>query len=892
MSATNVINTLQQAVNCKGKCDCCTSLQNQINQLNSKINLLQGQFIPKSDRPQIIDSAVLVAGAVILPRAAQQASQITEGAVRPLRYIISETVKKIDNLINQLPPIRNQVEDNRLRIGNLAGAVAGILTMLQSTLNDIGILKLLGRRIDLVERGLAMVEAATFRAQDTANRALTNSRENKSAIEVIKRDLAIVNDNIDIVQSNLFNFINEFNRFQSYVNSQLGRIDQLFQSLAELAQRFRDDINYVFKIAQQALSKADNAEIIATGAFNLARELSGQFPGLKASIGEARELALRALGLGEVNSRDIATNKRDIASNSNRITQNTNKINQVEGSIWQQLQNLSGNISNLATDTNNKINNTRTNLELKLEQENNKLRADLKKETENIKYIGQQESLKLEERFIERQKSERELSQERFDRQVQQQNQNLFKEVDKFAKQAQTERDLFSAEQDRKRKLSEQQLRQEWDRDRQEDLKNFDLYKGDIKKIQEASKQREDARTLEFVKLRQEQTKTATQIQQEKQQRVMQDKKLDQLINLSKQARQQRERDYGTLAGIGLAVGGFNAILTAIPGKTAGQIVPAITPSVNNALCNNNCLKQSFDNNANKINQNTNRAIDPINAGNAAANAGLLAGQREILKRLGNYVPQGLSGFMQRFSQWSMLNQALNILTTAATIHNAMMLSKDIGTTLIQTIQNVLQFVGLKDSEGKGYDIGAIVGAEITFFLKGLVGAENYVSITLAWAKANRIYQASTNILNSFQGIGSTILDGLEMVGSGQGKIGNALRACGAVLDNAYGWMNPQPKFNRITQALENAQNLASTVEQISQVPLELTEQITQLTTESTDLIKAIKEDANPNNKGKELPEADTVKAKKQAEKTASVAVEPEFFDFNFDIDLIDGGIE
>jgi hypothetical protein len=121
------------------------------------------------------------------------------------------------------------------------------------------------------------------------------------------------------------------------------------------------------------------------------------------------------------------------------------------------------------------------------------------------------------------------------------------------------------------------------------------------------------------------------------------------------------------------------------------------------------------------------------------------------------------------------------------------------------------------------------------------------------------------------------------MIAAYTGKIGNALKKGGVVLENAYGWMNPQPKFNRVTQTLENFQQAASTVQMVTQIPLDVISQTTELTTASTEFVKAVKEDDKAANKATPIPEPDDLKAKETQAKTDS---QPSPFDFS---DLFDG---
>ncbi|MEH1971112.1 hypothetical protein [Nostoc sp.] len=325
-------------------------------------------------------------------------------------------------------------------------------------------------------------------------------------------------------------------------------------------------------------------------------------------------------------------------------------------------------------------------------------------------------------------------------------------------------------------------------------------------------------------------------------------------------------------------------ILPFIPARAADAIrpdiptLPQIEAATGTAMCksmNGGCSGRKIDDAVGNINGNTNnRAGDILNGLNLGANAALLQGQQTILARLGDQLPGGIGGKLSRFADWMQLDRVLNVMILGATIHNALMLSNDIGQTFVGIINNVLQLIGLKKEDGSTFDIGSVISSSIENLIKGAIGAENYTTLTTAWAKANRIYQASINILNAFQGLSSVILTGLEMTAGKVAKIGNALRDAGEVLESAYSWMNPQPKFNRVTQTLESLQNGASTIQMVTQAPLDIINATTELTTATTELTNAIKQDENPANKGKESPEPDKLKADQATAKLASASLE------------------
>ncbi|MDZ8082821.1 MAG: hypothetical protein RMX35_27625, partial [Nostoc sp. DcaGUA01] len=321
-----------------------------------------------------------------------------------------------------------------------------------------------------------------------------------------------------------------------------------------------------------------------------------------------------------------------------------------------------------------------------------------------------------------------------------------------------------------------------------------------------------------------------------------------------------------------------------IPGLTAAAIKPDIPtlPQIENAtgtaMCksmNGGCSGKKIDDAVGNINNNTNKANnDLLDKFNAGANTAELVLLNIINNKLGNQLPGGIGGKLSRFADWMHLDRVLNILIFAATIHNGLMLSNDIGQTFIGIINNVLQLIGLKKEDGSAFDIGSVISGSIENLIKGAIGADNYTALTTAWAKANRIYQATTNALNSFQNLTSTVLSGLELVAGQTGKIANALRASGEVLESAYQWMNPQPKINRVTNFLENLQNGASTIQQVTQVPLDVINAVTELQTANTEFIKAIKEDDKPENKGAEIEQPTKLAEDKETAKIASKGFE------------------
>ncbi|MFN6565452.1 MAG: hypothetical protein RMY28_037405 [Nostoc sp. ChiSLP01] len=222
------------------------------------------------------------------------------------------------------------------------------------------------------------------------------------------------------------------------------------------------------------------------------------------------------------------------------------------------------------------------------------------------------------------------------------------------------------------------------------------------------------------------------------------------------------------------------------------------------------------------------------------------------------------------FINWAVIDRVLNLITVAVTIHNGVMLSNDIGQTLLGAIGNILQLIGIKNSEGQAFDIGAIIGGSIESLIKTVIGENNYTTLTAAWQTANRIYQATTNVLNNLMNVNAVITNALEVIGSYTGKIGNALRAWGVVAEKAYSWMNPQPNFdNKWITKLQQLQEGANTVAVVAQIPVDAVNAVTELNNSATEFVKAVKQEPETQS-GLDVGEAAKVKEDADASKLVS----------------------
>jgi uncharacterized phage infection (PIP) family protein YhgE len=176
------------------------------------------------------------------------------------------------------------------------------------------------------------------------------------------------------------------------------------------------------------------------------------------------------------------------------------------------------------------------------------------------------------------------------------------------------------------------------------------------------------------------------------------------------------------------------------------------------------------------------------------------------------------------------------------------MLSRDLGQTLISILGNSLSVIGIKDADGVASSFSEAIGDGVENIVKGIIGESNYTQLTTQWAKANRIYQSAVNIYQLTTDSMFAVSEGLNTIGEHTGKIGNALKRSGAVLENSYNWFGERFNFRtgknraiqRVIDGLETAQSVASDLEDVTSNFREAAENINEIKTQTDALREEI----------------------------------------------------
>jgi hypothetical protein len=879
MSVSSIISNLQQAKGCAGKCDCCNKLQQQINALNQRINNIEPNYLSKNEKSKIIQSAYYQSVQWAQPKFALIDTQID--GLQFVLQVISASLALINQFLREI----KQAADS------FANWVRNEFPRLQSYVNE---------EIRKIYKEINRNKQRNYDSDIKELRRLLNevSRTAASAKQEARVARIIAEQAYELRWA---------------INNALLRFkDDMATALAVLRAESKADIAYVTERALAAMQRLEafirsELAFLTSSTLNAMLRLQTRIERNESMIKDAQDKADKAIKKGKLAIDDIKAIKPNLKTALDKAIKATelgdiNNLQTIDlrirlGAIPQQIKNeIIPKIPPVAEEYARKY------------AAGN--RIDMGEIQRGYNYS--------EDTKLDRLRKQQDAKWSASLRKADLQSNGAFDRLDALAAATEKARREFAKKTDLEYFISQygesfspsktaelQRIRNREAAELRAGVNQITKFKADVDQFVNDKKNerltyREDAREIAIPEIDKKIAPVASkQVDTDKEiadikrrltERELVDKDVNEKLKIITPVLPELN---AKLDRITPTILGIPAIMGKIPDQTVGKIPNAISPLiptipqigdvVQNKVCNPQCQLPSIsagNNASNAVNQAKNDLADKIDKTNNAAQTGLLV---EILSRLGDKIPGGLSGKLVDGFKWLHLDRVLNILTFIATVQNHLMLSNDIGQTLIGAINNGLQLIGLKDDKNQPINVGQIISGTIENLIKGIVGTENYATLSTQWAKANRIYQATTNVLNSFLSLSQTILQASEMIAAYTGKIGNALKKGGVVLENAYGWMNPQPRFNRVTQTLESLQNGASTIQMVTQAPLDIVNATTEFNNSATEFVKAVKEDNKPGNKAVAQPEPNELKEKETQAKTDS---QPNPFDF---WDLFDG---
>lgn len=218
----------------------------------------------------------------------------------------------------------------------------------------------------------------------------------------------------------------------------------------------------------------------------------------------------------------------------------------------------------------------------------------------------------------------------------------------------------------------------------------------------------------------------------------------------------------------------------------------------------------------------------------------------ETHTRLGERIVGGISGWARRLNQQFGLSRWLELIQTAVLLHNAMMLSNSILTSLGYVIDNVLNIAGFQfqDAEGDNISFTGLVNSTIEEFIRNIIGDTTYEEIRSTWLVWNRVIQTASNLYHNVRNIFDTTREMFETVTENTGKVGNALKRFLVVPENAYPWMSERvTATNRITKGIDKYVQGAAATREVFDSISEVTEGVIEIQ-ETAEEIKESREEA------------------------------------------------
>lgn len=256
----------------------------------------------------------------------------------------------------------------------------------------------------------------------------------------------------------------------------------------------------------------------------------------------------------------------------------------------------------------------------------------------------------------------------------------------------------------------------------------------------------------------------------------------------------------------------------------------------------------------------------------AAAQAEQLRLLNQLDEKLGSQIPGGISGFLQKFAKSIHLDKLINALTLIATLHNAAMLSRNLGSTLGDVTSQALSVIGIKDEEGSPIDINKQISQEVNKLFENVLGAETWKGVKTSWNKANTIISSASNIIYTVRSLWDSSKEILEWTAENTGRIGNALKRFRVVGENAYRYMPEQVthtnawslKMNRFREGTDSLDDTASSLSGVLGGVQSIQEETKELKQQKDTFDKNLK-DLTPKTREDNKPVADTVAAGKMA---------------------------
>lgn len=283
------------------------------------------------------------------------------------------------------------------------------------------------------------------------------------------------------------------------------------------------------------------------------------------------------------------------------------------------------------------------------------------------------------------------------------------------------------------------------------------------------------------------------------------------------------------------------------PTAIQNAVAPAIAPAVCSTTAPGGCS-------SNMTNNAVGKGVDDLkdflkkNGVDALAQAEQLRLLNRLDNKMGAQMPGGVAGAFGRLSSFLGVDRIFNLINFMANLHNAFMLSNSLKVTLLEMLSSIGNATGLlQSSEGENVDLNEVYNKGVRALINSVLGDEQAARLEIQFRKANRIYQAATNSLNAVSSMMSSLGNVVETGAEYGGKIGNALKAAGAVHEKAYQWMAEKfdakvSPFMKYSQTVNGVNTALETINEIAESVVEGQQAATDFQKANKDFLTAVAE--------------------------------------------------
>ena len=309
----------------------------------------------------------------------------------------------------------------------------------------------------------------------------------------------------------------------------------------------------------------------------------------------------------------------------------------------------------------------------------------------------------------------------------------------------------------------------------------------------------------------------------------------------TEQAQKQFDDMQKQITSMGIALVGFTQYLQGIQNNTAPE-------AIRNAAKEGTC--QSLNGGC-STGTNYGQQISDA-ATNSAANKGALErllglfGDGASLANLA-LIPKVLTK-LTKFVDWSVGDRVIGMMSMVASVHNAFMLSNNVGQTLFSIFDNLGNTGKLIiNPEGDAnIDSKQWVTHNMDSLFNTMLGAERWTSIKAAYKAANNIFNTSANLYNNLRSIHNDSQELLNMVRRDTAELGNALVEEGLISED--NWEARDPKIKIKSKSLARLANLTDNISALDD-KLQAIETMTSTLLNITQTAKEIKDNITDLNK-------------------------------------------